>query len=86
MFEGVTDPITLMILMLRMRDVQMKILKRKKLIGADETWLRLNLLGPRKGNFRNEKHRDKLLNEWFKGAKILAKRFKAEEEIKTEKK
>lgn len=87
MLEGVIDSTSFTVLVLRMRDIEMKLLKGERLTADEEKFLKLNLLGidPRR-KFRDEKHRDKLLAQWWKGAKILAKRFKEEEEKKEKKK
>ena len=85
MFEGIRDRTTLLIYVRLMRDIEIKLLKEERLTEDEEKILKNNLLGidPRR-EFRDEKQRDKLLAQWWKGAKLLDKRFK-EEEIKAKK-
>lgn len=86
MFEGVEDESTLIVLRIRMRDIQMKLKKGKRLTGVDEIWLRLELLGSKTGEFRDDEHRGTLLAQWWKEAQILTKRFKEEKEKKSKQK
>ena len=77
MLEGIGDSDTLVVYAILMHGIQMKLLKGEKLSKDEEKILKLNLLRMG-GEFRDEKHRDKLFAQWWKGAKILAKKFKEE--------
>lgn len=75
MFENVNDPKKLIELRLRLRDIRMKIKNRKELSGADENYLRLNLLGKGK-EFRDKKHRGELFAQALDELDILWRKFK----------
>lgn len=81
MFEGIINRGTLLVAALLLHDIHEKLLKGENLTEGEEEILKLHLLGtdPRR-EFRDEKHRDKLLAQWWDGAKILDKRLKEEEE------
>ncbi len=81
MLEGVKDRTTLLVVILLMRDIEMKILKGERLTEDEEKILKHNLLGidPRR-EFRDEKQRDSLFAKWWEEAKILHKRLNEEEE------
>lgn len=81
MFEGVRNSDTLSVITLRMREIQMKLSKGERLTEYEEKYLKLNLFGieGERREFRDEKHRDRLLAQWWKGAKVLYKRLKEEE-------
>lgn len=75
-FSNIKDPQELIELRVRLRDIRMKQKKGKELSGVDETYLRENLLGLRKGNFRDDKHRDELLDQALSELTVLRKKFK----------
>ena len=87
MFEGIRDGITLTVHVIRMYDIQIKLSKGERLTPADEEYLKLNLLerDPRR-EFKDEKHRDRLLAQWRKEAKVLSKKLKEEEKKEAKKK
>ena len=82
MFEAIRDLSTLTVIVLRMHGIQVKILKGKRLTEDEEKQLKLNLFGVREGEFRDKEHRDRLLEQWWKGAKILYKKLEEEERKK----
>lgn len=79
MLKGVKDKDTLIVIALRMHDIQVKLLKREALTGKELLQLKLYLGVPK---FMDDEHRDRLFEEWWRGAKILHKKLKGEERKK----
>lgn len=79
MLKGVRDKDTLIVIALRMHDIQVKVLKGEALTGKELTQLKLYLGVPK---FMDEEHRDRLFEEWWRRAKILHKKLKGEERKK----
>lgn len=79
MLKGVRDKDTLIVIALRMHGIQIKLLKGEPLTGKEELQLKLYLGVPK---FMDEEHRDRLFEEWWRGAKILYKKLKEEERKK----
>jgi hypothetical protein len=75
MFVGVRDESTLLVLVLRVHDLEKKILNGKALTKKEAKELKLCL---QVGEFRDERHRKQLIERFWKGAKILTKKFKEE--------
>lgn len=81
MFKAIQDLTTLWVVALRMRDIENIILRGERLTDEEEKYLRLSLLGiDSRRDFRDEEHRDRLIKEWWRGAKIHYKRLKKVEE------
>jgi hypothetical protein len=79
MLKGIKDKDTLIVIALRMHDIQVKLLKGEALTEKELLQLKLYLGVPK---FMDEEHRDRLFDEWWKGAKILHKKLKEEERKK----
>lgn len=76
MFEGIRDGTTLTVIMLRMHDIGTKLKEGESLTEEEEKELEHNIFGMEGGRFRDEAHRDKLIAQWWRGARLLAERFK----------
>lgn len=80
MFEGIVDGTTLAVIMLRMHDIGTKLKEGESLIQEEEKELEHHIFGIEGGRFRDEAHRHKLIAQWWRGARLLAKRFKEDKE------
>jgi len=80
MFKAITNKYTLDTCMSRMYNIQNRLNQGKQLTDKDEKLLKLFIFGIKGGEFRDEAHRDKLISQWWAGAKLLDKRFKKEKE------
>lgn len=86
MFEGIKDLVTLNAVRNLMQGIHIKLKKRERLTEDEEEILRLQLLGSKEREFRDETHRDRLIDQWWRGERILYKRLKKEEEEQRKKK
>jgi hypothetical protein len=75
MFVGVRDKSTLLVLVLRMHDLEKKILNGETLTEKEAKELKLCL---QVRGFRDDRHRRQLIKQFWKEAKILNKKFKEE--------
>jgi hypothetical protein len=82
-FEGVKKSGTLQVIFIRMQDFQRRLKRGERLTEDEEKQLKRNLLGEEavvKGiEFKDDKQRDRLLDEWFKRAKILYETLREKE-------
>ncbi len=79
MLEDINSKNSLFVAKDEMRGIKEKIMKGEALTDREEGSLERRLFGAGGGKFRDAKHRDKLIEHWWIGAKILDKRFKEEE-------
>ena len=82
MFKGIPDLFSLKINNDRVRAYQMKREKGEELTAKDNREMRDHLLGIGRGEFRDDEHIDQMLDLWWKGSKILAKKFIDEKKSK----
>ncbi len=75
MFEGIPDLFSLKINNDRVSAYQMKLSRGEEPTAKENREMRDHLLGIGRGEFKDDKHRDQMLDLWWKGSKRLAKKF-----------
>jgi len=81
-FKAIVDRTTLRIVKERLHDFHMKLLRGERLTEKEEENSKLFLWGIERSDkeFRDDKHRIQLIEQWQEEAKLLDKRLKEQEE------